>query len=42
MDLRGSKWWEAVCFTRYHFGDKIKEDEMDGLCSTDGRGEKHV
>jgi hypothetical protein len=27
---------KLVCFTKY-WGDQIKEDEMDGACSTHGR-----
>jgi hypothetical protein len=45
LDLRGRKWQEAG---EYHImGNfmtctlyKIKEDEMDGACSTHGRDEK--
>jgi hypothetical protein len=51
LDLRGRKGWEAggdcilrgliiVRFTRYYYGDQIKEDEMDGTCSTHGRDGK--
>jgi len=29
-----------VRFTKYYYGDQIKEDEMCGKCRTNGRDEK--
>jgi hypothetical protein len=28
-------------FTKYYYGDQVKDDEMDSACSTDGRDEMH-
>jgi hypothetical protein len=53
LDVREGKGREAgedcimrsfviVQFTKYYKGDRIKEDEMGGACSTDGRDEKYL
>jgi hypothetical protein len=31
-----------MVFIKYHHGDQIKWDEMGGICSTNGRDERHA
>jgi len=38
--LYNEKFRNIVPYTNYCWGDQIKEDKMDGTCSTHGRGEK--
>jgi len=32
--------WRTVVLTKYHSGNQIEKDEMGGVCSTYGRGER--
>jgi hypothetical protein len=44
LTLTGTKWREAGenWFAKYYYGTQIKESEMDGARSTDGRDEKYI
>jgi hypothetical protein len=33
---------KPVRFTKYYYGDQVKEDEMSGACSTRGSDQKRV